>query len=148
MALKINFGFMYRFTNSWPHLSRTDSAVGKPKITTVQIFLQHRQGVTVYVFNVYVLSVWKKNKHTHPFGVSGIDVSYGRAGLWPAIHTPTLGVSGWKEAKRTKPFGVSWMDVSCAWVSEFNGGEKMARLPSSFPWVELALGHPYTLTPS
>jgi len=27
-------------------------------------------------------------------------------------------------------------------------GEKMARLLSSFPWVELALGQPYTLTPS
>jgi len=36
--IKINFWFMYRFTNSWPHLSLTDSAVGKPKITTMQIF--------------------------------------------------------------------------------------------------------------
>jgi len=37
-VIKINFGFWYRFTNSLPHLSRTDSVVGKPKITTVQIF--------------------------------------------------------------------------------------------------------------
>jgi len=36
--IKINFGLMYRFTNSWPHLSCTDSAVSKPEITTVQIF--------------------------------------------------------------------------------------------------------------
>jgi len=33
-VIKINFGFMYSFTNSWPYLSRRDSA----KITTVQIF--------------------------------------------------------------------------------------------------------------
>jgi len=32
------FYFMYRFTNSWPQLSHRGSAVGKPKITTVQIF--------------------------------------------------------------------------------------------------------------
>jgi len=37
-VIKINFGFMYTFTNSWPHLSSKDSAVAKTKITTVQIF--------------------------------------------------------------------------------------------------------------
>jgi len=35
---EINFWFIYRFTNSLPHLSCRDSAVAKPKITTVQIF--------------------------------------------------------------------------------------------------------------
>jgi len=34
----INFGLIYRFTNGWPHLSRTDSAVVRPKITMVQVF--------------------------------------------------------------------------------------------------------------
>jgi len=50
-VIKINFGFTYRFTNSWPHLSHTYLAVGKPKY-----FLQRRLGGTVYVFNVYALT--------------------------------------------------------------------------------------------
>jgi len=29
---------MYKFTNSWPHLSCRDLAAAKPKNTTVQIF--------------------------------------------------------------------------------------------------------------
>jgi len=29
---------MYKFNNSWPDLSHMDSAVGKPKITMVEIF--------------------------------------------------------------------------------------------------------------
>jgi len=33
-------------------------------------------------------------------------------------------------------------------VMEGWGGEKMARLLSSFPWLELALGQPCTLSPS
>jgi len=53
---------MYRFTNSWPHLSRTDSAVGKPKTPTLLIFpaVHLRQGGTVYVCNVYdKIQKWK-----------------------------------------------------------------------------------------
>jgi len=38
---------MYKFTNSWPHLSRTDSAVGKPKITTMQIFTRDAQCMNI-----------------------------------------------------------------------------------------------------
>jgi len=43
---------MHRLTISWPHLSRTDSAVGKSKITMVQIFPAAQAGA-VYVDNVY-----------------------------------------------------------------------------------------------